>query len=61
MTSEMVLVELLNMLADFKDRLADSEQHVVSGRDPLVRAPYPGPSRELEGIAVRLDVAPSLN
>ena len=40
-------------------RLADSEQHVVPGHDPLVRARYPAPSPELEGIAVRLDVAPA--
>jgi hypothetical protein len=40
-------------------RLADSEDHVVPGHDPLVVARYPAPSAELEGIAVRLDVAPS--
>ena len=39
-------------------RLAASEQHVVPGHDPLVMARYPAPSPELEGIAVRLDVAP---
>jgi glyoxylase-like metal-dependent hydrolase (beta-lactamase superfamily II) len=40
-------------------RLADSEDHIVPGHDPLVRARYPAPSPDLEGIAVRLDVAPS--
>jgi hypothetical protein len=40
-------------------RLADSADHIVPGHDPLVRARYPAPSAELEGIAVRLDVAPS--
>lgn len=38
--------------------LADSDAHVVPGHDPLVMARYPAPSKELEGIAVRLDVAP---
>jgi glyoxylase-like metal-dependent hydrolase (beta-lactamase superfamily II) len=40
-------------------RLADSEEHVVPGHDPLVLVRYPAPSRELEGIVARLDVAPS--
>ena len=30
----------------------------MPGHDPLVRARYPAPSPELEGIAVRLDVDP---
>jgi hypothetical protein len=30
----------------------------VPGHDPLVMAIYPPPSAELDGIAVRLDVAP---
>jgi len=38
--------------------LADSPAHVVPGHDPLVMTRYPAPTRELEGIAVRLDVAP---
>lgn len=40
-------------------RLADSPQHVVPGHDPLVMDRYPAPSPALDGIAVRLDVAPS--
>jgi len=40
-------------------RLADSAQHVVPGHDPLVMQRYPAPSPELQGIAVRLDVAPT--
>ena len=36
----------------------DSDKHVVPGHDPLVMARYPAVSKELEGIAVRLDVAP---
>lgn len=38
--------------------LADSEDHVIPGHDPQVMALYPPPSAELDGIAVRLDVAP---
>jgi len=38
--------------------LASSPEHVIPGHDPLVTARYPSPSRELEGIVVRLDVAP---
>lgn len=38
--------------------LADSMQHIVPGHDPLVMQRYAAPGRELEGIAVRLDVAP---
>lgn len=40
-------------------RLADSRAHVVPGHDPLVMRRYPPPSAALEGIAVRLDVAPA--
>ncbi len=39
-------------------KLADSQDHVVPGHDPLVMARYPAPSRELEGIVARLDVPP---
>jgi glyoxylase-like metal-dependent hydrolase (beta-lactamase superfamily II) len=39
-------------------RLADSEQHIVPGHDPLVTARYPAPAAELEGLAVLLGVAP---
>lgn len=35
-----------------------SMAHVVPGHDPLVIRRYPPPSPELDGIAVRLDVAP---
>ena len=40
-------------------RLAESNQHVVPGHDPLVLQRYPAPSKELEGIVVRLDVMPT--
>lgn len=39
-------------------RLADSPQHVVPGHDPLVMERYPAVSKDLEGIAVRLDAMP---
>ena len=40
-------------------RLAASPAHIVPGHDPLVFKRYPAVSRELEGIAVRLDVLPT--
>jgi len=39
-------------------RLADSPRHIIPGHDPLVMERYAAPSPELEGIVVRLDVAP---
>jgi hypothetical protein len=39
-------------------RIADSPRHIIPGHDPLVMARYPAVSKELEGIAVRLDVMP---
>lgn len=38
--------------------LATSPAHIVPGHDPLVLARYPAVSRDLDGIAVRLDAAP---
>jgi glyoxylase-like metal-dependent hydrolase (beta-lactamase superfamily II) len=35
--------------------LAKSPQHIIPGHDPLVMQRYPAPSKDLEGIAVRLD------
>jgi hypothetical protein len=49
--------DMLEGFATLK-RLASSVQHVVPGHDPLVFQRYPAPKPELEGIAVRLDVAP---
>lgn len=40
--------------------LADSRHHIVPGHDPLVTANYPAVSKDLEGIAVRLDADPAL-
>lgn len=39
-------------------RLADSPDFIVPGHDPLVLERYPAAAKGLEGIAVRLDVAP---
>ena len=35
--------------------LADSAAHVIPGHDPLVLERFPAPSKELQGIVVRLD------
>jgi glyoxylase-like metal-dependent hydrolase (beta-lactamase superfamily II) len=37
---------------------APAHEHIVPGHDPQVMARYPAVSPELDGIAVRLDVAP---
>ncbi len=37
---------------------ADTEAHIVPGHDPLVLDRYPAPDARLEGVVVRLDVAP---
>lgn len=39
--------------------LADSQDHVIPGHDPIVRALYPAPDSSLEGWACRLDEQPS--
>jgi glyoxylase-like metal-dependent hydrolase (beta-lactamase superfamily II) len=41
-------------------RLADSDDHIIPGHDPLVMRRYPAPTDALAGIAVRLDVTPNL-
>jgi glyoxylase-like metal-dependent hydrolase (beta-lactamase superfamily II) len=38
--------------------LAPGPDHIVPGHDSLVMQLYPAPSAELEGVVVRLDVAP---
>ncbi|GGB42932.1 hypothetical protein GCM10011380_35520 [Sphingomonas metalli] len=38
--------------------LADGDDHVIPGHDPLVMARYPVPSPELAGMVARLDVPP---
>ncbi len=39
-------------------RLADTPNHIIPGHDPLVMQRYPAPAKDLEGIVIRLDVAP---
>jgi glyoxylase-like metal-dependent hydrolase (beta-lactamase superfamily II) len=38
---------------------AETPQHIVPGHDPEVMRRYPAPRPDLQGIAVRLDVAPN--
>lgn len=54
------LVRMDQMLDGFNrlKELADSDQHIIPGHDPLVMKHYPAVSSDLEGIAVRLDVPP---
>jgi glyoxylase-like metal-dependent hydrolase (beta-lactamase superfamily II) len=44
---------------DILRHLADSDDHIVPGHDPKVMEIYSAPTPELQGIVVRLDVAPS--
>lgn len=55
-----ILHSLGDMLEGFRTvkALAEDEDHIVPGHDPLVMKVYRPPSPELEGIAVRLDEAP---
>ena len=41
-------------------QLVDTSSHIVPGHDPLVMHYYPPPSSDLRGIAVRLDVEPTM-
>lgn len=58
-----ILHDVADMMEGFRiiQELADSEDHVVPGHDPLVMRIYRPPSPELDGIAVRLDEAPALS
>jgi len=55
-----IVYDVAQMLAGYAKlhRLASSAAHIIPGHDPLVLARYPAPSRELEGIAARLDAEP---
>jgi glyoxylase-like metal-dependent hydrolase (beta-lactamase superfamily II) len=55
-----VAYNVAEMLEGFKllYRLADSPEHIVPGHDPLVMKYYPPAKPELDGVVVRLDVAP---
>jgi glyoxylase-like metal-dependent hydrolase (beta-lactamase superfamily II) len=50
-----------DMLKSFErlEQLADSEDHIIPGHDPLVRALYSPPSGELDGWACRLHEPPA--
>ena len=50
-----------DMMKSFErlEQLADSEDHIIPGHDPLVRALYAPPASELKDWACRLDAAPS--
>ena len=52
--SEEQMLESFTRLED----LADSEDHIIPGHDPLVRSLYPAPTAELEGWICRLDQHP---
>lgn len=45
---------------DLLRHLADSEDHIVPGHDPLVMSRYPAPSEETQGWMARLDVPPMI-
>ena len=47
------------MSHDRLEQLADSEDHIIPGHDPLVRELYSPLATELDGWAYRLDDAPS--
>lgn len=49
-----------DMIRGFKRlrAMAESDDHVIPGHDPMVMQRYAPPSAELQGIAVRLDEAP---
>ena len=41
------------------EQLADSEDHIIPGHDPLVRELYAPPASELRGWVCRLDEPPA--
>jgi hypothetical protein len=52
-----IVWSVADMLAGY-DRLrglAASPGHIIPGHDPLVLERYPAPTKELQGIVVRLD------
>jgi glyoxylase-like metal-dependent hydrolase (beta-lactamase superfamily II) len=56
-----VVYSVAEMLEGYKllYKLADSPNHIVPGHDPLVMKYYPAARADVDGIIVRLDVAPS--
>ncbi len=53
------LADMLNGYRTLSE-LADSDDHIIPGHDPLVMQHYPAPNPQLEGVVVRLDVPPRL-
>jgi glyoxylase-like metal-dependent hydrolase (beta-lactamase superfamily II) len=55
-----VVVDVAATLEGYRKlrRLAESPAHIIPGHDPLVMQRYPAAGKELEGIAVRLDLEP---
>lgn len=56
-----VLYNMAEMFAGWERcrELADTDDHIIPGHDPLVLQRYPAVSGELEGIAARLDLQPT--
>ncbi len=56
-----VLYNVADMFAGWRRcaELADSDEHIIPGHDPLTLQLYPAVSPELEGIAARLDLPPA--
>ncbi|KMK64844.1 N-acyl homoserine lactonase family protein [Puniceibacterium sp. IMCC21224] len=57
-----VVYDVASMLEGFRTvvRLADSEDHVIPGHDPMVMTLYPPVAADLEGQVFRLDVPPKV-
>ena len=55
-----IVLNVADMLDGHKrlHHLAASPRHIVPGHDPLVMKRYVAPSRELDGVVVRLDAEP---
>lgn len=58
-----ILVNMAQMIESWGKlkRLGDSIDRVIPGHDPAVLEYYPAADPSLEGIAVRLDVAPKVS
>lgn len=55
-----IVVDVESMLSGFDVLydLAETDNHIIPGHDPLVRSLYPAISSEMEDVAYRLDVDP---
>ena len=56
-----IVQNIAGVLDGFKtiNQLADTPDHIIPGHDPLVTRLYPAVSKELAGIAMRLDEPPA--